>query len=54
MGKYIKGKERDQLVLFPTSLEDIIDDDNEVRVIDAFVDSLYMEKLGFQLSKPNH
>ena len=54
MGKYIEGKDREQLVLFPTSLEDIIDAENEARVIDAFVDSLDLEKLGFKRFKPNH
>lgn len=51
MGNYIKGTKREQLVLFPTSLEDRIEADNEVRVIDAFVDSLDIEKIGIKKAK---
>jgi transposase len=32
---------------FPDSLEDMIPADNMVRVVDAFVDALYLEQLGF-------
>ena len=52
MGKYKKGKSREQLVLFPVSLEEKIEEDNEIRVIDAFVESLDMEKIGINRSKP--
>jgi len=45
--QYIKGKNREQLVLFPTSLDDVIDEDNEARFIDLFVESLDLEKMGF-------
>ncbi len=44
---YVKGQERDQLILFPGSVEEYIDEDNAVRVIDEFVDSLNLEELGF-------
>jgi transposase len=46
--KYITGQNRKQLVLFPTSLDDAIDQDNEVRFIDAFVESLDIEAMGFK------
>ena len=52
MGKYKKGKSREQLVLFPVSLEEKIEEDNEIRVIDAFVESLDMEKIRINRSKP--
>ena len=48
---YIQGTDRDQLCL-PTCLEDMISADNPVRVIDAFVDMLDMEALGFSKYKP--
>lgn len=51
MGNYIKGRDREQLVLFPTSLEEKIAKDNEVRVIDAFVESLDMKKVGIKEGK---
>ncbi len=47
--QYIKGKNRVQLVLFPTSLDDVIDEDNEARFIDLFVESLDLEKMGFEV-----
>ncbi len=47
--QYIKGKNREQLVLFPTSLDDVIDEDNEARFIDLFVESLDLEKIGFEV-----
>lgn len=46
--KYISGKDRSQTTLFPTSLEDIIEDNNTVRSIDLFVEQLDMSKLGFK------
>ena len=45
MSKLISGTDRNQYVM--TSLESLIDPDNEVRVIDAIVDSLDLKKLGF-------
>ncbi len=48
--KYIKGINRNQLVLFPTSLDEAIEEDNEVRLIDLFVDSLDMEQMGFNVN----
>jgi transposase len=47
--KYIQGQNRTQTYLFPVSLDDGIDADNEVRLIDVFVDSLGLESFGFQI-----
>ena len=47
--KYIKGQNRSQTYLFPVSLDDSIDADNEVRLIDVFVDSLALERFGFEI-----
>jgi len=44
---YIKGFDRTQAVLFPESIEQIIDKDNPVRFIDAFVNSLDITSIGF-------
>ena len=41
--KYIKGEDRRQYVLFPACLDEYIEQDNPVRYIDAFVDSLDLE-----------
>ena len=48
--KYIKGYNRKQLVLFPSSLDDIIEQNNDVRFIDLFVDSLDIGGMGFELN----
>lgn len=45
---YIEGSNRDQFILFPQSLDEYVSEDNPVRFIDAFVDSLDLEVLGFK------
>ena len=45
---YIEGTDRDQTVLFPESLDQYIAGENPVRVIEAFVESLDLEALGFR------
>ncbi|MBU4511748.1 IS1182 family transposase [Patescibacteria group bacterium] len=47
--KYIIGQDRNQTAIFPLSMEAAIDQDNEVRIIDLFVDSLDVEKMGFRV-----
>jgi len=47
--KYIKGQDRRQITLFPVSLEASVDQESDVRLIDVFVDSLDMERLGFKV-----
>lgn len=47
--KFIEGKPRRQTHLFPVSLEASIDQDNEVRVVDLFVDSLNLQDYGFKV-----
>jgi len=48
--KYIQGNNRSQTCLFPVSLEDSIDADNEVRLIDLFVNSLSLNDYGFKVT----
>ena len=45
---YVQGEGRKQGTLFPVCLEELIPDDHECRVIDAFVDRLDMADLGFE------
>lgn len=45
--EYQKGEARDQLSLYTTCLDDMVPEDNSVRLIDQFVGLLDMEKLGF-------
>jgi len=44
---YIKGEDRGQIILMPDCLESYVSNDNSVRVIDAFIDSLDLAELGF-------
>jgi transposase len=46
--KFIQGHNRTQINLFPVSLDQSIDPDNEVRMIDLFVDSLSIKDYGFR------
>ena len=41
MSDYIRGLNRQQQLLFPERLEDYVGENDPVRVIDAYVDSLY-------------
>jgi len=45
---HIQGVQRDAVLLFPASLDEYITDDNPVRFIDAFVDQLDLQELGFR------
>lgn len=45
---YIVGIDRNQTRMVTTSLDALIDEDNSVRVIDAYVDSLELLELGFE------
>lgn len=47
--QYIKGTDRTQAVLFPQSLDEIIDADNEVRIVDLFVDSIDLAQFCFHV-----
>ena len=47
MGRFVEGVDRNQTTLFPECLDDWINEDNPVRVIDAFVDSIDLGELGF-------
>jgi len=40
--QFIQGKNRTQSVLFPENLDQIIEEQNEVRIIDLFVESFRM------------
>ncbi|KUO69163.1 MAG: transposase [Alphaproteobacteria bacterium BRH_c36] len=47
MGRFIEGEERGQLSLMPTSIDEYVEEDNVVRVVDAFIDELDLQALGF-------
>ena len=50
---YISGHDRNQGQIFPEYLDDYVSEDNPVRVIDAFVDSLDLKSLQFTKMKEN-
>lgn len=50
---YIQGADRNQLVFFPNTLDDYVGENNEVRAIDAFIDSLDIGAMGFKAEPAN-
>jgi len=45
--QFIQGKNREQSLLFPESLDQIIEQDNEVRLIDLFAESISLQDFKF-------
>ncbi len=45
---YIQGADRNQVILLSDTLDDYVGGDNEVRAIDAFIDSLDISLMGFK------
>jgi transposase len=52
MKRFIEGEDRSQVTLLPECLDDYIAEDNPVRVVDAFVDELDLQDLGFEGTEP--
>jgi transposase len=48
---YIKGKDRDQIILFPEVIDDYITEDNQVRFVDKFANNLDMSKFKYAQTK---
>jgi len=51
--QYINGTDRSQTELLPDSIEDYVNEDNSVRAIDAFINSLNITELGFEKAVPD-
>lgn len=51
--QFIQGKERTQSILFPESLDQIIEKDNAVRIIDLFVESINLSDFKFLFKTTN-
>jgi len=47
MAGFVQGVDREQVALFPARLEEYVAEDNPVRAVDAFVDGLDLDGLGF-------
>jgi len=53
MKRFIEGEHRNQSTLFPELLDDYVDENNPVRVIEAFIDECDLRHLGFQGVEPH-
>lgn len=49
---YVAGESREQVVMFPEVMDDYVGRDNQVRVIEAFVNRLELGGLGFSKAEP--
>ena len=47
MKRFVEGLDRGQETLFPETLDDFVEEENPVRVIEAFVEALELGELGF-------
>ena len=52
MKRFIEGEDRSQVTLLPECLDDYIAEDNPVRVVDAYVEELDLQELGFEGAEP--
>src|SRR6204780_418205 len=52
MKRFVEGDDREQVALLPECVDDYIEQDNPVRVIDAFVEELDLAELGFNGTTP--
>ena len=48
MSGFVEGVDRAQASFLPACLEDFVDEDNPARAIDAFVEALDLDALGFR------
>ena len=49
---HLNGKDRSQLNIFPISMDEMVDENNPVRIIDLFVNRFDFSKLGFDHAIP--
>jgi transposase len=53
MKRFIEGADRKQVTLLPECLDDFVAEDNPARIIEAFVEELDVESLGFDGTMPS-
>jgi transposase len=53
MKRFIEGEDRKQVTLLPECLDELVGKDNPVRIIEAFVEDLDLESLGFNGAMPS-
>ena len=49
MAGFVQGIDREQVTLFPARLDEYVAEDNPVRAVDAFVDGIDLDGLGFHV-----
>jgi transposase len=52
MKRFLEGADRTQVTLLPECLDDYVAEDNPVRVVDAYVEELDLQELGFVCAEP--
>jgi len=45
---YIEGEDRNQIILFPESIDEYVSDNNSIRIIDEYIKQLDLRRLGFK------
>ena len=45
---YITGENRNQIILFPESIDEYVSDNNSIRIIDEYINQLDLKRLGFK------
>jgi len=45
---YIEGEDRNQIILFPESIDEYVSDNNSIRIIDEYINQLNLESLLFK------
>lgn len=53
MKRFVEGEDRKQVTLLPECLDDFVVEDNPVRIIEAFVEELELESMGFDGLTPS-
>lgn len=53
MKRFVEGEDRKQVTLLPECLDDFVAEDNPVRIIEAFVEELELESMGFEGVTPS-
>jgi len=45
---YIEGEDRNQIILFPESIDEYVSDNNSIRIIDEYINQLNLKSLLFK------
>ena len=51
--EFISGEGRHQTIMLPDRVDDYVDENNPARVIDAYINNLNLDELGFAKADPN-